>query len=427
MHKMTFSQYAQRVYARCDALALHSQSQEGMDRRYLTTEHQMANAQVAQWMQATGMQTWTDAAGNQWGRLTSEIEDAPTLIMGSHIDTVPNGGIYDGILGVVLPISLVEYLVDNDINLPFHLDIVAFGDEEGTRFGTTLLGSRAIAGTWEENWKTLKDAQGVSLEEAIRRFGSDVNSIGTASRLQEKVLGFIETHIEQGPVLEAQDLPVGVVSGIAGANRFQITVKGSAGHAGTVPMNMRNDALVVASEMIAAVQEIAQETDVVATVGRIHCSPNAVNVIPGKVEFSIDVRSEIDARRETAVNILRQVLNKIAIRRNVDFKWQVTHGAKAVLCDSQLQHLLTEAVTASDFRPITLSSGAGHDAMAMANICPIAMLFVRCERGISHHPDEAITVDDVEATLKVLVNFMSIYRKEYQQDKTTIMSLPFVN
>ncbi len=412
MQTASFSQYAERIYARCDALALHSQSYEGMDRRYLTSEHAMANMQLCQWMQACGMSTWLDAAGNQWGRYAAKEDNAPTLIMGSHIDTVPNGGIYDGILGVLLPITLVEYLVADRISLPFHLDIVAFGDEEGTRFGTTLLGSRSVAGNWQSQWNDLVDPQGISLPQALKQFGCDVNKIPTASRLGENILGFVETHIEQGPVLEAENLPVGVVSGIAGANRYLIDVTGHAGHAGTVPMPMRSDALVAASEMIAAVEDTAKEMGVVATVGQIKCRPNAVNVIPGHVQFSLDIRSEIDARRDATVNILEQVVARIAQRRSVGIAWQMTHSAKAVLCDPKFQHLLSEAVRTTGYRQLSLSSGAGHDAMALADMCPVSMLFVRCEQGISHHPAESVMVEDIEAALRVLVHFIEIYCKE---------------
>lgn len=411
-----FSSYAEQVYKRCDALALHSQSYEGMDRRYLTEEHALANLQVSQWMQSAGMQTWLDQAGNQWGKYASDNADAPSFLMGSHIDTVPNGGIYDGILGILLPISLVQYLHDNDIKLPFHLEIVAFGDEEGTRFGTTLLGSRAITGLWQEQWADLVDGNGVTIKEALANFGCDFSQVQQASRLRDHILGFLETHIEQGPVLEAEHLPVGNVSGIAGAKRYQIKVSGQAGHAGTVPMNMRHDALVASAEMIQIIEEIATEMGVVATVGRLAAYPNAVNVIPGEVEFSLDIRSEIDSRRDTTLDILKQVLGQIAHKRHVEMEWKITHDANAVACDAKLQHMISGAISEAGYRPTTMPSGAGHDAMALADICPVAMLFVRCEKGISHHPAESIIQEDVEAALQVLANFIDLYTHDYLSD-----------
>lgn len=412
---LDLSQYAQQVFSRCDALALHSQSYEGMDRRYLTPEHSMANIQVAQWMSAAGMETWVDQAGNQWGRYVSDTPDAASFIMGSHIDTVPNGGIYDGILGIILPISLVQYLFDNNIKLPFHLEIVAFGDEEGTRFGTTLLGSRAITGLWQQQWDGLIDAHGITIEEALSKFGCDLNRVAEASRLKDNLLGFLETHIEQGPVLEAENLPVGTVSGIAGAKRFALKVIGEAGHAGTVPMSMRNDALVAAAEMIQAIEEVATELDVVATVGKLTNYPNAVNVIPGEVQFTLDIRSDIDSRRDTVIEILHQVLGKISEKRNVELSWKMTHSANAVACDPTLQHLVSNSISAAGYRQMTLPSGAGHDAMAIADICPVAMLFLRCEKGISHHPAESVLVEDIEAGLKVLVNFVQFYANQLNE------------
>lgn len=409
-----FHSYATQVFNRCDALALHSQSYEGMDRRYLTSEHSLANLQVAKWMENAGMETWTDQVGNQWGKYASDEDDAPSFLMGSHIDTVPNGGIYDGILGILLPVSLVQYLKDNDIKLPFHLEIVAFGDEEGTRFGTTLLGSRAITGLWQQQWANLMDATGVTIQEALKIFGCDIDKTHTASRLGDKIIGFLETHIEQGPVLEAENLPIGNVSGIAGAKRFQLKIKGMAGHAGTVPMHMRHDALVASAEMIQAIDEVATELGVVATVGRLANYPNAVNVIPGDVEFSLDIRSEIDSRRDATLDILKQVLEQIAQKRQVTLNWKMTHSANAVACDAKLQHLVSGAITDAGYRPTTMPSGAGHDAMALADICPVAMLFVRCDKGISHHPAESITIEDVEAAIQVLVNFIRLYTAEFE-------------
>lgn len=409
-----FQSYAQEVFKRCDALALHSQSYEGMDRRYLTPEHSMANLQTAQWMEKAGMQTWMDEAGNQWGKYACENADAPSFLMGSHIDTVPNGGIYDGILGVLLPVSLVQYLKDNGIRLPFHLEIVAFGDEEGTRFGTTLLGSRAITGLWQQQWADLVDINGVSIKDALANFGCNFDDVHKASRLKDRILGFLETHIEQGPILEAEQLPVGNVSGIAGAKRFNLKVKGSAGHAGTVPMDMRQDALVASAEMIQAIEEVATELGVVATVGRIANYPNAVNVIPGSVEFSIDIRSEIDSRRDSTIEILQQILGKIAQKRKVTLDWEMTHDANAVACDPRMQHILSGAISDAGFRPTSMPSGAGHDAMALADICPVGMLFVRCEKGISHHPAESVMIEDIEAALHVLVNFIDLYAHEYE-------------
>lgn len=402
--------YALLTYQRCDQLAAFSQDPSCMDRRYLTKEHKLANQQVALWMQQAGMKVWQDEAGNQWGSVPSSVPDAPTLVIGSHLDTVPNGGKYDGILGVLLPIALVQYLHDQQQSLPFNLQIVGFGDEEGTRFGATLLGSHAVAGTWHENWATLSDHEGIGLPQALREFGLDINRIRHGARPQD-ISTFLEIHIEQGPVLEAQRLPVGIVNAIAGARRFKCSVSGMAGHAGTVPMTMRQDALAGAAEMILAVEKNAIKQNVVATVGKLTCLSGATNVICGKAEFSIDIRSENDQQRDAAFTLIEQQLQDIAQRRQLSLDIQQTHSAAAVKCDNNLQTRLAAAIRQAGIKPYTLTSGAGHDTMAMANICPVAMLFMRCEKGISHHPAEAICSNDIEVSLLVLLNFFGEYQR----------------
>lgn len=399
---MSFAQAASLVMSRLQALGQVSQSDVCLDRRYLTDEHRQANALVAGWMSETGMQSWQDAAGNLWGRLESDNPSAPRLIMGSHLDTVPNGGKYDGMLGVLAPVTLAALCRQAGIKLPFHLDIVGFGDEEGTRFGSTLLGSRALTGSWPAQWAGLTDEKGISLAQAMREFGLDFNKVGDAAIDPQSLLAYIELHIEQGPVLEHNDLPVGVVTGIAGARRFDIIVTGFAGHAGTVPMSMRQDSLAAASEMILLVEQLAHAQNLVATVGRIENRPNGVNVIAGKTTFSLDIRSEDDEHRDQVLEQILQGIRDIASRRNVQVEHRQTHSAPAVKCAQPLQDILSTAIVQSGYTPLSLPSGAGHDAMAMAQICPVAMLFTRCEKGISHHPGEAMTTEDIEASLRVL-------------------------
>lgn len=401
--------YASLTYQRCDQLAQLSQNPSCMDRRYLTKEHKSANLQVAQWMQQAGMSVWQDEAGNQWGALQAAASGAPTLVLGSHLDTVPNGGKYDGILGVLLPIALLQYLHDTTQTLPFNVQIVGFGDEEGTRFGATLLGSHAVAGTWQEKWAELKDNDGIALEQAMEEFGLDINKLEHCKR--EDINAFIEVHIEQGPVLEALDLPVGIVSAIAGARRFKCVLTGMAGHAGTVPMTMRQDALAGAAEMILAIEALAINHQVVATVGKLTCLSGATNVISGKTEFSIDIRSDNDEQRNAAFTDIEQKIQQIAEQRKLKLNITQTHAASAVQCNNGLQTQLSQAINKYGIKAHTLSSGAGHDTMAMANICPVAMLFMRCEKGISHHPAEAIFSQDIEITMEVLLNFLNDYSR----------------
>ncbi|RDV27526.1 allantoate amidohydrolase [Alteromonas aestuariivivens] len=404
---MLFEDAAAQVMARCDELGNISQSLQHLDRRYLTEQHRHANQLVAHWMAETEMDSWVDAAGNVWGRYASDVPDAPRLILGSHLDTVPNGGRYDGMLGVVAPISLLAILKGQQVKLPFHVDVVGFGDEEGTRFGSTLLGSRALTGTWPDEWAKLTDSDGKSLAKALLEFGLDFSRIKEAAIAPAQLLGYVELHIEQGPVLEQQNLAVGVVSGIAGARRFEIALSGMAGHAGTVPMNMRQDALCAASEMILCVEQLAIQHALVATVGKISNRPNGVNVIAGNTSFSLDIRSESDALRDATVDEIFTCFQQIAQRRGVSLQIQQTHSAPAVLCSEFLQQNLRNAVAGCGYPVLTLPSGAGHDAMAMADICPVAMLFTRCHRGISHHPDEAIRQDDVAVSLQVLHRFLT--------------------
>ena len=403
-----FSELATQVMARCETLGSLSQDSHCLDRRYLTEQHKLANQLTSGWMIEAGMTTWQDAVGNIWGRYTSSVPNAPRLILGSHLDTVPNGGKYDGMLGVVAAISLVAMFDGTRTKFPFHIDIVGFCDEEGTRFGTTLLGSRALTGQWQENWRYLKDANGISLEQAMNNFGLSFDDIATASIARTDILGYLELHIEQGPVLEQENLPVGVVSAIAGAKRYNLTVEGMAGHAGTVPMSMRYDALSCASEMILAVEHISQHRPgVVATVGKIENAPNGVNVISGRTLFSLDIRSEDDELRDKALSEILDSFNAIAARRQLKLSIEQTHSAPAVKCNEHLKQALVKGVEASGINPRILASGAGHDAMAMADICPVAMLFTRCKGGISHHPAESITEYDVAASLSVLYNTIS--------------------
>ena len=398
-----FSDAAALVMARCEALGSLSQNPTCLDRRYLTEQHKLANQLTSGWMIEAGMTTWQDSVGNIWGRYTSAVPNAPRLIIGSHLDTVPNGGKYDGMLGVVAPVTLMAMFSGEGRQFPFHIDIVGFCDEEGTRFGTTLLGSRALTGKWQDEWRRLKDEDGISLEDAMKHFGLDFDAINSATIAQTDLLGYLELHIEQGPVLEQENLPVGVVNAIAGAKRFSLTVTGMAGHAGTVPMSMRHDALCASAEMILAVESISQQRPgVVATVGKIENAPNGVNVISGRCQFSLDIRSEEDPLRDAALAEILQKINDIAVLRNVELKIEQTHSAPAVHCDSALQNTLLKGVTEAGIVPKVLASGAGHDAMAMAEICPVAMLFTRCKGGISHHPAESITTDDVAASLAIM-------------------------
>lgn len=401
---------AARLMARCDELAEISSDPSNLSRFYLTPEHRRANDQVAEWMWTAGLHTWEDSAGNLWGRYTAaENTAAPvqTLILGSHLDTVPNAGRYDGMLGVLTALSAVEQLRGADIRLPFHIDIVAFGDEEGSRFGTTLLGSRAVAGTWREAWWDLTDAGGISLGKAFEQFGLDPARIAEAARAPQDLLGYLELHIEQGPVLEQRNTPIGVVTAIAGARRYQIELTGYAGHAGTVPMEMRRDALSGAAEFILATEAVAKEFGVVATVGQCQALPGGVNVIPGTVQMSLDIRSADDSQRDKALTALRERFSGIEQKRSLTSVWREIHNAPAVACADWWQQLQTQVLSELNLEPLRLMSGAGHDAMAMAEIADCAMYFVRCKGGVSHHPDESVEQADLKPALATMVRTLT--------------------
>jgi hydantoinase/carbamoylase family amidase len=390
------------LLARCDALAALSETPGMITRTYLTAQHAQANAEVAAWMRQAGLVPRIDPAGSIVGRYDGLRGDAPTVIIGSHLDSVRNAGRYDGILGVLAGIAAVDRLNRTGRRFPFAIEVVGFGEEEGVRFGTSLIGSRALAGSFDPAWLALRDEQGVTLDQALRQFGLDPAGIGTAARRPADVLAYLEVHIEQGPVLEQRALPVGVVSAICGATRRRYQLLGMAGHAGTVPMGQRRDALAAAAEMILAVERIATRAGAVGTVGRLALQPDAVNVIPGAVTFTLDLRAEQDDIRLTALDGIDDAIAGIAATRGVAWSGETFHSSPSVPCDPSLQTLLGEAIGACGHPVHRLASGAGHDAMAIAALAPVAMLFVRCAGGLSHHPAESVTAADVAVALEVL-------------------------
>jgi allantoate deiminase len=345
-----------------------------------------------------------DAAGNLRGMYSGTRSSAPKLLVGSHLDSVPNAGSFDGILGVVLGVALIESL--HGRLLPFAIELVGFSEEEGVRFGVPFIGSRALAGTLDKELLSRRDAKGISVAEAIRNFGLDPSSIATAA-MQGEILGYLEFHIEQGPVLESLALPLGVVEGICGQTRMNVIFRGSANHAGTTPMQLRRDALSGAAEWVVSVERESRSTaDLVATVGALRVSPNASNVIAGEAQASLDVRHSEDKVRQTAVKSLLGLGEEIAHRRKLDFICKPVSEQPAVQCDPRLTAILEKAVNLAGFPVHRMASGAGHDAMILAEKIPVTMLFLRSPGGISHHPDENVFVQDVDAALKSGLSFL---------------------
>ena len=408
-----------RIMEWLDELGECSEDPVELTRRYLTAEHAQAAEIIMRRMREAGMSAWLDAVGNVVGRFPGRRPGARRLILGSHLDTVRNAGKYDGALGVMLPIACLQALHERGERLDYPVDVIAFGDEEGLRFQATLIGSRAVAGTFDDGLLTAVDDDGVRLGEALRSFGLDPDAVGDAQYHRDDVAGYVEVHIEQGPVLEAENLPVGVVTSIAGATRRRVEVMGRAGHAGTVPMHLRHDALAAASEAVLAVERICGGIPgAVGTVGMLRTMPGAVNVIPGVVEFTVDVRAASDGLRRQALRRIDEAFVAIEARRGVLFDSVTTHESRAEQCSPWLMRCLGRAVAAEGLEVRELPSGAGHDAMAMAHLTAVGMLFVRCKDGISHHPAESMTEADAAVTARVLLRFLEEFDPgEWESDE----------
>lgn len=400
-----------RAWDRCDALGRLSEMEGGLTRVFLSPQQREANALVLAWMREAGMSAQLDDIGNCAGRYEGDKPGLPCLMLGSHLDTVRDAGRYDGMLGVVSAIECVAALNATGTRLPFAIEVVGFGDEEGVRYGSTLLGSRAVAGTFDMSILDKRDAQDIAMRDALAAFGLDPANIPAIGRRPADVLAYAELHIEQGPVLEAEGLAVGVVTAINGGSRFAIEIDGMAGHAGTVPMGLRQDALAAAAECVLAVERIARSSpDVVGTVGRLETLPGAMNVIPGKVRFSIDVRAPTDDKRKAAADAMLAEVDAVAARRNVKHSVSRLWEAKTAPCAEDMQRRIASAIADEGLAVRHLPSGAGHDGMAIIDIAPIGMLFVRCKGGISHNPAEAVTREDVAAGLRVFARFIHGFR-----------------
>jgi hydantoinase/carbamoylase family amidase len=386
--------------ARCDELAACSEEIGRITRPYGSAALAAAMAQVARWMEAAGMTTHRDAVGNLRGRYEGSHPNASALMLGSHLDSVRDAGRYDGPLGVLVAIAAVERLHRERRRLPFPIEVDAFADEEGLRFQTAYLGSKAIAGAFEPSLLDRRDASDVSLRQAILAFGGDADAIPGAALRPGEAFAYVETHIEQGPHLDSVDLPLGVVAAISGQTRVALAFRGEAGHAGTVPAALRRDPLPATAEFILAVERMARETpSLVATVGQVDVAPGASNVIPGLVTLSLDVRHPDDSVRVEAVRALERDAREIASRRRLGVEWRVVQEQCAVPCDPSLSCSLERAVAAAGLPVERLASGAGHDAVVMSAVVPVAMLFVRCKGGVSHNPAESVQASDVAAAV----------------------------
>lgn len=401
-----------RAVARCDALGVapYSDDPDRLFRAYLTPAFAETQRAVAGWMEEAGMRVRIDAAANLIGRYEGSDPAAPVLLIGSHLDSVRDAGRYDGPLGVMLGIECVAALQARGERPRFAIEVIAFGDEEGSRFPAAMLTSRAVAGTLAPGALDVMDGDGVTLAEALANYGrAGTTAFAEAARAPGSVLAYLETHIEQGPALEAAGLAVGVVTGIAAQRRYGIAFAGTAGHAGTTTMALRRDALPAAAELVLAAERIARAgpADLVATVGRLAVAPGAPNVIPGAVELTLDVRALDPAARDAAAAAIVAEARAIGAARGLGVAVEPVQDLPASPCDPRLVEVLAAAMRAEGCPDFRLPSGAGHDAMTMAALAPTAMLFVRCRGGVSHNPAEHVEAADAEVALRVMLGFIA--------------------
>lgn len=396
------------ILQRLESAAACSEPGPGVTRFSFTAEHRAVGALIEEWMRRAGLSTHWDDAGNLVGRLEGDGSDRRTLIFGSHQDSVRSGGRYDGMLGIVLPLVCLEALRERGAMLPYPVEVIAFSDEEGGRFTTSLLGSKGVAGGFDPAVLAMQDAHGVSLEQALREFGADPGGIPALARRPEDVRAFVEVHIEQGPVLEAAGQAVGVVTALTGIERHRLSLSGKASHAGTTPMESRRDALVGAAGIVLELERVCRETrDCVGVVGELEVTPNVVNVIPAHARLTLELRSPEDAIRVDARERILGAAGRIAEAHGLELESALVYEQSAVSCAPWLIGELGQAVAeTTGERPLELFSGAGHDGLAMARLTDIGMLFVRTPEGLSHHPDEALAAEDAGVAAAVVLRLL---------------------
>jgi allantoate deiminase len=407
MPRKTLAQAASELAGRLDRLARISDERGATTRTFLSPAMRRANALVAAWMRGAGLSVREDRVGNLVGRMKAPGKGARTLLLGSHLDTVRDAGRFDGALGVLLPIAALQVLGSRGTRLPFSVEVLGFSEEEGVRFSSAYLGSKGYAGRLGRSDLALRDPDGVSVGEALAAHNGRRLPPPGPTHSRGELMGYLEVHIEQGPVLEASGYAAAVVPAIAGQTRARVVFRGRAGHAGTTPMAHRRDALAGAAEFILAAEALARaRPPLVATVGRVAAHPGAANVIAGSAELSLDVRHPVDSRRLAALASLRAAGRRIAGRRGLKFDIRVTQENGAVACSRELTALLARSVRAVQGKSPSIPSGAGHDAVILSSLTPVAMLFVRCRDGLSHHPDEYVHPRDLRVALGIVVDFL---------------------
>lgn len=395
-----------KIEWRINELAAISDEKGMISRMFGTKAFVEGRNLIAVWMKAAGLNTHIDNMGNVRGRYNAHKTHAKTFVIASHMDTVVNAGKFDGPLGVILGLDVIAHFISTQSNIPFNIELIAFSDEEGVRFHSTFLGSRVVAGSFDQTLLEKKDADGISLRQVIRSMGGDETKLNTDAIPSPEWLGYFEIHIEQGPVLYEENIPVAVVSAIAGQQRAEIVFTGMAGHAGTVPMNRRADALTCAAEFILETEKFAKSESIVATVGKLNMLHAASNVIPGEVMLTLDVRSNNESLLQNSYEALKAKATEISATRSITMKWSHIQNTKPVICDNGLSGLLCSSIKDAGYKVMKLVSGAGHDAVAISEVSPVSMLFVRCFKGISHNPLENVESKDLEATIHVADLFL---------------------
>ena len=400
--RFTLAQLAAQAIARCRLLATCTETPNQTTRTFLSTPMHEVHNHHTKWAEAAGARVTIDPIGNFRALFGSPT--IPRLLIASHLDTVPNAGPFDGILGVALALALIEHLSSPLENLA--IEIVGFSEEEGIRFHRPFLGSLAVTGQLNQDHLHLADSQGTTVAEAVQAFHLDPAAL-SAAKLSERSIAYFEFHIEQGPVLESLNLPLGLVTALVGQTRMELTFSGQANHAGTTPMPMRRDALAAAAEWIIEVESHARKTSgLVATVGRLEVSPGAGNIVPGQASALLDLRHGDDMVRDRSIAQLTIAAQQAAAKRHVTLTHRLLVDQAAVALDPSLTALLAEAAKQAGYPAHPMTSGAGHDAMILAPHLPSAMLFLRSPNGISHHPDETVLIEDVTAALHTGVNFI---------------------
>lgn len=397
-----------RIVDRLNILGGISDDDKCLSRFFGTEAHRTAANSIKEWMEMAGMEVFKDDLGNVRGIIKSEAKNAKHFVIGSHYDTVFDAGKYDGPLGILLGIEVADRISKTKTKLPFHLNVVAFSDEEGSRFNTAYLGSSALAGNFDHEWLNREDDEGFKVSTVLQQNDFIISNIKHACIRKQEWLGYFEAHIEQGPVLCDENLSVCLVSGIAAQTRLNVQWVGISGHAGTCPMTLRNDALCAASEFVLEVENIGRENsqNLVATVGKLSVKPNSSNVIPGLVMHSIDLRSSDEELLESVVGNLYKTAIRISTKRKLKCEWDVMQSNSSVLCDEQLKKTLAGSISSNVNRLIEIPSGAGHDAVMISKVAPVSMLFIRCKDGISHNPLEYASPEDIEDSLNVCNSFI---------------------